>query len=162
MNIDKLILEAKKKGKKVNPWAVCTASIGGKIGSTERSDWSKTQTAKYERCVKDVKKKQNIKESTTINEVGGYDDPSMFAMYAGGQAGHLKGSYNALSEILNHLNKISSEPVIDDDLKMELDNFLSKVEGPMKNLGKAIINFEKKNLGNLRGGRPSPRNLDEE
>ena len=62
MNIDKLILEAKKKGKKVNPWAVCTASIGGKIGSTERSDWSRTQKAKYERCVKDVKKKQNIKE----------------------------------------------------------------------------------------------------
>ena len=62
MNIDKLILEAKKRGKKVNPWAVCTASIGGKIGSTERSDWSKTQTAKYERCVKDVKKKQGIKE----------------------------------------------------------------------------------------------------
>ena len=161
MNIDKLILEAKKKGKKVNPWAVCTASIGEKIGSTERSDWTKTQKAKYERCVLDVKKKQNIKENT-INEVGGYDDPSMFAMHAGGQAGHLKGSYNALSEILNHLNNIGSEQVIDDDLKMELDNFLSKVEGPMKNLGKAIINFEKKNLGSLRGGRPSPRNLDEE
>lgn len=159
MNIDKLILEAKKKGKKVNPWAVCTASLGEKIGSTERSEWSKNEKAKYERCVMDVKKKQNIKESS-INEVGGYDDPSMFAMHAGSQAGHLKGSYNALSEILNHLNKIGSEPVIDDDLKMELDNFISRVEGPMKNLGKAIINFEKKNLGNLRGGRPTPRDLD--
>jgi hypothetical protein len=84
----------------------------------------------------------------------------MFAMHAGSQAGHLKGSYNALSEILNHLNKIGSEPVIDDDLKMELDNFISRVEGPMKNLGKAIINFEKKNLGNLRGGRSTPRDLD--
>lgn len=62
MNIDKLILEAKKKGKKVNPWAVCTASLGEKIGSTERSEWSKTQKAKYERCVLDVKKKQGIKE----------------------------------------------------------------------------------------------------
>ena len=62
MNIDKLILEAKKRGKKVNPWAVCTASIGGKIGSTERSDWSKTQKAKYEKCVKSVKEKQGIKE----------------------------------------------------------------------------------------------------
>lgn len=159
MNIDKLILEAKKKGKKVNPWAVCTASLGEKIGSTERSEWSKNEKVKYERCVMDVKKKQNIKESS-INEVGGYDDPSMFAMHAGGQAGHLKGSYNALSEILNHINKIGSEPVIDDDLKMELDNFISRVEGPMKNLGKAIINFEKKNLGNLRGGRPTPRGLD--
>jgi len=161
MNINKLILEAKKKGKKVNPWAVCTASIGEKIGSTERSEWSKTQTAKYERCVKDVKKKQNIKEGI-INEIGGYDDPSMFAMHAGGQAGHLKGSYNALSEILNHLNKVSSEQVIDDSLKIEIDNFLSSVEVPMKNLSKAIINFEKKNLKNFRGGRPKPMDLDEE
>jgi hypothetical protein len=161
MNIDKLILEAKKKGKKVNPWAVCTASIGEKIGSTERSDWTKSQKEKYERCVLDVKKKQNIKENT-INEVGGYDDPSMFAMHAGGQAGHLKGSYNALSEILNHLNKIGSEEVIDDDLKMDIDDFLSQIEGPMKKLSKTIINFEKKNLGNLRGGRPTPKDLDEE
>lgn len=161
MNIDKLILEAKKKGKKVNPWAVCTASVGGKIGSTERSEWTKSQAEKYERCVQDVKKKQKIKENISLNEVGGYDDPSMFAMHAGGQTGHLKGSYNALSEILNHLNKIGSEAVIDDDLKMEIDNFLSRVEGPMKNLSKAIINFEKKNLGNLRGGRPTPRDLEE-
>jgi flagellar motor protein MotB len=64
MNIDKLILEAKKKGKKVNPWAVCTASIGGKIGSTERSEWTKSQKEKYEKCVLDVKKKQNVKEGT--------------------------------------------------------------------------------------------------
>jgi len=159
MNIDKLILEAKKKGKKVNPWAVCTASIGEKIGSTERSEWTKSQKEKYERCVLDVKKKQNIKENT-INEVGGYDDPSMFAMHAGAQVGHLKGSYNALSEILNHLNKISSEPVIDNDLKMELDNFLSTLDNSMKGLASAITNFEKKNLGNLRGGRPTPRDLN--
>lgn len=65
MNIDKLILEAKKRGKKVNPWAVCTASIGGNIGSTERSEWTKVQTAKYERCVKSVKEKQGIKENYT-------------------------------------------------------------------------------------------------
>jgi flagellar motor protein MotB len=64
MNIDKLILEAKKKGKKVNPWAVCTASISGKIGSTERSEWTKSQKEKYEKCVLDVKKKQNVKEGT--------------------------------------------------------------------------------------------------
>ena len=43
-----LLIEA-KKGKKVNPWAVCTASVG-------RSDKDK-----YERCVMDVKKKQGIK-----------------------------------------------------------------------------------------------------
>lgn len=161
MNIDKLILEAKKKGKKVNPWAVCTASVGGKIGSTERSEWSKNQKAKYERCVKDVKKKQNIKENF-INEVGGYDDPSMFAKYAGGQLGQLKSIYNTLTEILNHLNKMRSEAVIDEELQIELDNFLYEVEEPMKDFGKGITNFEKKNLGSLRGGRPTPRDLDEE
>lgn len=44
-------LAEKKSPKKVNPWAVCTASVG-------RDDKSK-----YERCVKKVKKKGNIKES---------------------------------------------------------------------------------------------------
>lgn len=44
-------LAEKKSPKKVNPWAVCTASVG-------RDD-----KAKYERCVKKVKKKGNIKES---------------------------------------------------------------------------------------------------
>lgn len=161
MNIDKLILEAKKRGKKVNPWAVCTASVGGKIGSTERSEWTKSQKEKYERCVQDVKKKQRIKENFSINEVGGYDDPMMFAMHAGGQSGNLKSSYNALTEILNHLNNLKSEPVIDDNLKMEIESFLTGVKGPMENLSSAIINFEKKNLNNFRGGRPRPRDLDE-
>lgn len=41
-----LLMEAKK----VNPWAVCTASVG-------RGDKDK-----YERCVMDVKKKQGIKK----------------------------------------------------------------------------------------------------
>lgn len=55
------ILEAKKKKKsKYNPWAVCTSQMGKEFGTTERSDWSKPQMAKYERCVKDVKK--SIKE----------------------------------------------------------------------------------------------------
>lgn len=42
--------EAKKKGKKVNPWAVCTKSVG-----REDND-------KYERCVLDVKKEHPIKK----------------------------------------------------------------------------------------------------
>ena len=42
--------EAKKKGKKVNPWAVCTKSVG-------RED-----EEKYEKCVKDVKKEHPIKK----------------------------------------------------------------------------------------------------
>jgi hypothetical protein len=45
-----LLTEA-KKGKKVNPWAVCTASVG-------RGDKDK-----YERCVMDVKKKHGVKEN---------------------------------------------------------------------------------------------------
>ena len=46
--------EAKKKEQ--NPWAICTAQMGKEFGTTERSDWSKSQMNKYERCVKDVKK----------------------------------------------------------------------------------------------------------
>ena len=41
---------------KKNPWAICTAQLGKEFGTTERSDWTKSQSAKYERCVKDVKK----------------------------------------------------------------------------------------------------------
>jgi hypothetical protein len=43
-------VDAKKKGKKVNPWAVCTKSVG-------REDKDK-----YERCVMDVKSKHPIKK----------------------------------------------------------------------------------------------------
>jgi hypothetical protein len=53
--------EAKKKKQKTNPWAVCTTQMGKEFGTTERSEWSKTQMKKYERCVKDVKKQ--VKES---------------------------------------------------------------------------------------------------
>ena len=59
------ILENKKKSK-YNPWAVCTSQMGKEFGTTERSDWSKPQMAKYERCVKDVKK--SIKEGNNPYE----------------------------------------------------------------------------------------------
>lgn len=48
--------EKKKKKGKYNPWAVCTAQMGKEFGTTKRSDWSKADLKKYERCVKDVKK----------------------------------------------------------------------------------------------------------
>jgi hypothetical protein len=48
--------EAKKKKRKTNPWAICTAQMGKEFGTSERSEWSKKQMNKYERCVKDVKK----------------------------------------------------------------------------------------------------------
>lgn len=46
--------QAKKKGKPVNPWAVCNESLG-----KGRSD------AKHERCVKDVKKKHPVRKSNS-------------------------------------------------------------------------------------------------
>ena len=45
------INEAKKKGKKVNPWAVCHTTVD-----------KKKDPEKYERCVMDVKKKHPIKK----------------------------------------------------------------------------------------------------
>jgi hypothetical protein len=45
------IEEAKKKGKKVNPWAVCHTTV----------DKDK-DPKKFEKCVMDVKKKQPIKK----------------------------------------------------------------------------------------------------
>mgnify|MGYP003344575344 CR=1 FL=1 len=44
-----------KKSKK-NPWAICTAQLGGEFGTRERHLWSAKEKNKYERCVKDVKK----------------------------------------------------------------------------------------------------------
>jgi hypothetical protein len=39
-----------------NPWEICTSQLGKEFKTTERSQWSSKQKAKYERCVKDVKK----------------------------------------------------------------------------------------------------------
>lgn len=48
--------EGRKKKKKYNPWAICTSQLSSEFGTSERSEWSKPQMRKYERCVKDVKK----------------------------------------------------------------------------------------------------------
>lgn len=53
--------EMTEKKQKKNPWAICTATMGKKFGTTERSDWSKRQMKEYERCVMDVKKQ--VKEN---------------------------------------------------------------------------------------------------
>ena len=50
------VYEGKKKSKKKNPWAICTSSLADEFGTSERSDWTKSQMKKYERCVKGVKK----------------------------------------------------------------------------------------------------------
>lgn len=47
--------EGTKKKKEQSPWAICTAQLGKEFKTTKRSEWSSKQTAKYERCVQDVK-----------------------------------------------------------------------------------------------------------
>jgi len=44
-------VDAKKKGKAVNPWAVCNKNVG-----------KKKNPEKFERCVMDVKKKHPVKK----------------------------------------------------------------------------------------------------
>ncbi len=44
--------EAKKK--KPNPYAICTATLGKEFGTTKRSEWTKSQEKKYERCKADI------------------------------------------------------------------------------------------------------------
>lgn len=58
--------EKNKKVKGKNPWAICTATMGKEFGTTERSDWSKSQMEKYEKCVMGVKEK--IKEGVDPQE----------------------------------------------------------------------------------------------
>jgi len=59
--------EAKKS--KSNPWAICTAQLKKEFGTSERSEWSKTQMKKYERCVMDIKgqSKKSMKEANIID-----------------------------------------------------------------------------------------------
>ena len=49
-------LTEKKSKKGKNPWAICTSSLSDEFGTSERSEWTKGQMNKYERCVKGVKK----------------------------------------------------------------------------------------------------------
>jgi hypothetical protein len=44
----KEIGESKKK--KPNPYAICTTTLGKEFGTTKRSEWTKSQEKKYERC----------------------------------------------------------------------------------------------------------------
>lgn len=158
--INRLIWEAKKSGKPVNPWAICTKSVGDKIGDTKRTDWTKDQKERYEKCVKDVKKKSPIKENR-INEYGGYDDPGMYAKHAGSYMGEVKNAYNTIAGILNDLNDLKVE-ILDDTLRREVESFLTQLQAPLSGLAKSYVEAEKKHLGNLRGGKPTPRTEDNE
>ena len=157
--ISRLIWEAKKKGKKVNPWAVCTSSIAKTAGTTERSEWSKKEMDNYEKCVMDVKKgvkEAEMEETNMINEVGGYDDPSIFAQHAGGYMDSLKGSFNQIIESLNDINNTSDE-ILDDELRNQLHSFLDEMKNPITKLGKNILKADKRNIDRLKrfAGRKS-------
>jgi len=59
--------EAKKKSQTKNPFAICTAQLKKEFGTSERSEWTKPQIKKYERCVMDVKK--GVKEGVNPIDV---------------------------------------------------------------------------------------------
>jgi len=44
----------------VNPWAICISSLG--LEGRERESYSKSESEKYERCVRDVKKQNEIRQ----------------------------------------------------------------------------------------------------
>ena len=85
----------------------------------------------------------------------------MYAKHAGGYMGAIKAHYNNIVTSLMELNGLSAE-VLDDELRKSLEKFLGSVDKPIRELQKAAIKAEKKHLGHLRGGRPSPRDLDNE
>jgi hypothetical protein len=54
--------EGGKKNSKKNPWAICTSVLGKEFGTSERSEWSKKQMNKYEKCVMGVKEGKSPSE----------------------------------------------------------------------------------------------------
>ena len=63
----KIEVTEKKQTNKKNPFAICTSVMGAEFGTKERSEWSKKQMGKYEKCVVGVKK--SIKEGKNPLEV---------------------------------------------------------------------------------------------
>ena len=98
--------EAKKKSQPKNPFAICTAQLKKEFGTSERSEWTKPQLKKYERCVMDVKK--GIKEG--INPIDVFIENEMDRMIE---------SYSkpkvTKSELLRHLREYdtpTTKPVV--------------------------------------------------
>lgn len=112
----------------------------------------------YDRIEDIIEKNKSkiVSEGRRINEYGGYDDPSMYAKHAGSYMANVKDGYNTIATVLNHFDKLKSE-VLDDRLRKEIESFLSSVQQPLHELGHVIVSTEKRHLGNLRGGRPTPR-----
>lgn len=47
------------KKNKNNPYAICTSTLGKEFGTTKRSEWTKAQMKKYERCKADIDESLN-------------------------------------------------------------------------------------------------------
>jgi hypothetical protein len=108
-----------------------------------------------------TKNKGKIIKEGNINEIGGYDDPNMYAQHAGAYLGIVKSSYNKIIEALKGIENVHSD-MLDDKFRKEMEGFLTSMDEPLKKLRESLINVEKKHLGNLRGGKPTPRDLDNE
>jgi len=65
------LLKSAKKSKKVNEYAVCNTSVGGKEGTNKRSEWSEDAKNRYDRCLKDInpKKHKPRKKSETSENI---------------------------------------------------------------------------------------------
>jgi len=47
-----------EEGGKLNPYAICTSSIGDKEGTNKRSEWDKNAKERYDNCLESVSKKE--------------------------------------------------------------------------------------------------------
>ena len=60
---------------------------------------------------------------------------------------------------LNTLDTLRLE-ILDDKMRRDLEKFLKSVSEPIQELAKSIIDVEKRNIKNLRGGNPTRREGD--
>lgn len=116
---EKVLEEAKKK---VNPWAVCNASTGGK----------KKDSKKFEKCVKGVKKKTNyVEENENVSSL-----KDMTYAKKGGFVNQAENSDQDLSEWLT--DRLRRKLPQDDDVKEDLIKLLNKLNADK--LGQEISN----------------------
>jgi len=140
--------EMTEKKQKKNPWAICTATMGKKFGTTERSDWSKRQMKEYERCVLDVKKqiKENknpilpILENITRKQIETsllpqMDKASLIEMVAKNQSIIKRPLYNSLGSETKKMDKPIGKmfSITKEELESEVEE-MEKKEGKTREL----------------------------
>lgn len=102
------------------------------------------------------KHKGGIVKESNINEHGGYDDPNIRSRHMVGYSDNIKEHYNKIVGSLQGLEKISDE-ILDDELRNGIEQFLNDVSPLLKTLGRKVIDSDKKNLNDTRGGRPTKK-----